>query len=137
MRLNRTSLYYSLYHFSKTRFWTFKLQKRIQNLNSNLPKKIDNFFLILNKNESTGLTISSGTLYFLDWELAYERREIYFSQKWKIHSKASKWHQLGTVSNIGIRWHLSHQKKNSNCREWNCSFKMSTKWFFWQNMWIF
>ena len=37
---------------------------------------------------------------------------IFFRFKWKIYSKASKWHQpcLDTMSNIGVMWHTSQQK---------------------------
>ena len=36
----------------------------------------------------------------------------FFRFKWKIHSKASKWHQpcFDAMSNIGVRWHTSQQK---------------------------
>ena len=42
--------------------------------------------------------------------------------KWKIHSKASKWLHLcfGAMSNVGVRWYLTHQKNCQNRCEWNC-----------------
>ena len=64
---------------------------------------------------STGWTISSGTLYFID---SWCKVRIFFMLKWKIYSKASKLHQncFGAMSSIGVRWHLCKSKNKHPIR---------------------
>ena len=51
----------------------------------------------------TGSTVSSGTLYFVDWESAEGRRGHFLGQNQRYNTK------LQNTSNIGVRWHLSYK----------------------------
>ena len=80
----------------------------------------------------TGSIICSETLYLLIVSQLIDKG-IFFRFKWKIHSKASKWHQpcFNTMSNIEVRWHISQQKKHS-IRRWSYLMKTGMMWKFWK-----
>ena len=67
---------------------------------------------------------------------------IFFGLKWTIHSLASKWHHncFSSMSNTGVRCHLSQKINGQMAASENSKFKLGTKCCFcklWQNFSLF